>query len=76
MPHHWEEGTEFVRVLLDVEDRAGQQCGRKMHVCDHRGHPIFTLDGPRQVVCRLVKCPERSCPGHHRTVSPECEAAL
>lgn len=76
MPHHWEEGTKFVRVLLDVEDRACLQCGRKMHVCDHRRHPIFTLDGPRQVVCRLVKCPERSCPGHHRTVSPECEATL
>lgn len=76
MPHRWAEGTEFVRVLLDVEDRACQQCGRKMHVCDHRRHPIFTLAGPRQVVCRLVKCPDRSCPGHHRTVSPEGEAAL
>lgn len=76
MPHHWDEGTEFVRVLLDVADRACPRCGRKMHVCDHRRHPIFTLDGPRQVVCRLVKCPDRSCPGHHRTVSPEGEAAL
>lgn len=76
MPHRWAEGTEFVRVVLDVEDRACQQCGRKMHVCDHRRHPIFTLDGPREVVCRLVKCPDRSCPGHHRTVSPECEGAL
>jgi len=76
MPHRWTEETEFVRVLLDVEDRACRQCGRKMHVCDHRRHPIFTLEGPRQVVCRLVKCPDRSCPGHHRTVSPEREAAL
>lgn len=76
MPHRWAEGTEFVRVLLDVENRACQQCGRKMHVCDHRRHPIFTLKGPLQVVCRLVKCPDRSCAGHHRTVSPECEAAL
>jgi hypothetical protein len=76
MPHRWEAGTEFVRLVLDVEDRACGQCGRKMHVCDHRRHPIFTLDGPRCVVCRLVKCPDRSCPGHHRTVSPEREAAL
>lgn len=76
MAHRWSEGTEFVRVLLDVEDRTCQQCGRKMHVCDHRRHPIFTLEGPRQVVCRLVKCPHRSCSGHHRTVSPESEAAL
>ena len=76
MPHRWMEGTEFVRVVLDVEDRACRQCGRKMHVCDHRRHSMFTLEGPRQVVCRLVKCPDRSCPGHHRTVSPEREAAL
>jgi hypothetical protein len=76
MPHRWEEGTEFVRLVLDVEDRACPQCGRKRHVCDHRRHPIFTLGGPRQVVCRLVKCPDRSCPGHHRTASPENEAAL
>jgi hypothetical protein len=76
MPHRWAKGTKFIRVVLDVEDRACPQCGGKMHVCDHRRHPIFTLNGPRQVVCRLVKCPERSCPGHHRTVSPECEAAV
>jgi len=76
MPHRWADGTEFVRVVLDVEDRACQQCGRKRHVCDHRRHRIFTLAGPRQVVCRLVKCPDRSCPGHHRTASPECEAAF
>ena len=76
MPHRWSEGTEFVRVLLDVEDRACQQCGRKMHVCDHRRHPIFTLEGPRELVCRLVKCPDRECPGHHRTASPEREATI
>jgi hypothetical protein len=76
MPHRWEEGTEFVRLVLDVEDRACPQCGRKRHICDHRRHPIFTLDGPRQVVCRLVKCPDRSCPGHHRTASAESEVAL
>lgn len=76
MPHRWAEGTEFIRLELDVEDRGCPHCGRKTHVCDHRRHPIFTLEGPRLVVCRLVKCPDRGCPGHHRTVSPEREAAL
>lgn len=47
-----------------------------MTVCDHRQHPIFTLSGPRLLVCRLVKCRDQSCPRHHRTVSPESEAAL
>jgi hypothetical protein len=76
MPHRWAEGTEFVRLELDVEDRACPQCGLKRHVCDHRRHPIFTLAGARLVVCRLVKCPDQECPGHHRTASPECEAAI
>ncbi len=76
MRHRWAKGTEFVRLELDVEDRVCRHCGRKMHVCDHRRHPIFTLEGPREVVCRLVKCPDRACPGHHRTLSPEREAAI
>jgi hypothetical protein len=76
MPHRWAEGTEFVRLVLDVEDRACPQCDRRMTICDHRRHPIFTLEGPRELVCRLVKCPDRECPGHHRTASPECEAAI
>ena len=76
MPHRWAEGTEFVRLLLDVEDRACPHCGRKMHVCDHRRHPLFTWNGPQQLVCRLVKCPAPSCPGHSRTVSPERESAI
>lgn len=76
MPHLWAEGTEFVRLELDVEDRECPQCGRRRTICDHRRHPIFTLEGPRELVCRLVKCPDRQCPGHHRTASPECEATI
>lgn len=76
MPHRWPVGTEFVRLQLDVAERVCRQCGRRMTICDHRRHPIFTLEGPRELVCRLVKCPDRECPGHHRTVSPECEAAM
>jgi hypothetical protein len=47
-----------------------------MHICDHRRRPIYTLEGPREVVCRLVKCPDRECPGFHYTVSPEGELAI
>ena len=47
-----------------------------MHVCDHRRHRIETLEGQRKIVCRLVKCIDRTCPANHRTVSPEAEAAL
>jgi len=76
MGHRWPDETEIVRVFLDVEDRECRHCGRKMHVCDHRRHRIETLDGPRKIVCRLVKCIDRACHGHHRTVSPEAELTI
>ena len=47
-----------------------------MHVCDHRRHPIYTLEGPRLLINRLVHCPDVLCPGHRHTVSPEAEAAI
>jgi hypothetical protein len=47
-----------------------------MHVCDHRRHPIYTLQGPRLLVNRLVHCADPDCAAHHRTVSPEAEAAI
>jgi hypothetical protein len=45
-------------------------------VCDHRHRRVFTLHGPLHVVCKLVHCPERVCPAHPRTRSPEAETAL
>jgi hypothetical protein len=61
---------------LDVVDRGCHVCGRYMHVCDHRRHPIYTLQGPRLLVNRLVHCVDPDCAGHHRTVSPEAEAGI
>jgi hypothetical protein len=76
MPHHWPSEPPLVRWELDVLDRGCRVCGRKMHVCDHRRHPIYTLQGPRLLVNRLVHCVDPDCAGHHRTVSPEAEAAI
>jgi len=76
MPHHWPAELSFVRWDLDVADRACRTCGRKMHVCDHRRHPIYTLEGPRLLVNRLVRCVDADCPGHRHTVSPEAEASI
>ena len=56
MPHHWPSEPPLVRWELDVLDRGCRVCGRKMHVCDHRRHPIYTLQGPRLLVNRLVHC--------------------
>jgi hypothetical protein len=47
-----------------------------MHVCDHRYHHLWTLEGPTQVVNRLVRCPEPSCESRGHTFSPEAELSI
>ena len=47
-----------------------------MHVCDHRYHHLWTLEGPTQVVNRLVHCPDPSCESRGRTFSPEAELSI
>ena len=59
MPHHWPSEPPLVRWELDVLDRGCRVCGRKMHVCAHRRHPVYTLQGPRLLVNRLVRCVDR-----------------
>jgi hypothetical protein len=76
MPHHWPSDCDWVRWELNVVDRACGVCGRRMHVCDHRRHPIYTLKGPRLLINRLVHCPDVLCAGRRHTVSPEAEAAI
>ena len=73
MPYHWPEDTDFAYWELDVLDRACPVCGRMMHICDHRYRRFHTLEGPVEMVCRLNHCPDRSCPGHAKTKSPEEE---
>jgi hypothetical protein len=76
MRHRWPEGIVFTPKVLVPEDRACPLCGRHMHVCDHRRHPIYTLAGPLQLLCKLVHCPDKACPDHSRTHSPLAESAL
>jgi hypothetical protein len=76
MAYRWPAGTVFKRIDLDVEDRSCPVCGRGMHVCDHRYHHLWTLEGPTQVVNRLVRCPDRSCASRGRTFSPEAALSL
>jgi hypothetical protein len=47
-----------------------------MHICDHRYRRVHTLDGPVQLICKLNHCPDRACPGHAKTKSPELEITL
>jgi hypothetical protein len=76
MAYRWPAGTAFKRITLDVEDCWCPVCDRHMHVCDHRYHHLWTLEGPTQVVNRLVRCPDASCENRGRTFSPEAELSL
>ena len=70
------EGTEFRRIRLDVEDRACRTCTGATHICDHRHHRIWTLQGPWHLTCRLVHCADVCCPARHKTISPESELSI
>jgi len=76
MAYRWPAGTAFKRINVDVEDRACPVCSCYMHVCDHRYHHLWTLQGPTQVVNRLVRCPEPSCASRGRPFSPEAALAI
>ena len=76
MAYRWPAGTTFKRIALDVQDRSCPVCGRDMHVCDHRYHHLWTLQGPTQVVNRLVRCPDASCESRGCTFSPEAELSI
>src|SRR5229473_2467510 len=76
MAYRWPTGTTFQRIDLDVQDRSCPVCGRAMHVCDHRYHHLWTLQGPTQVVNRLVRCPDASCESRGCTFSPAAELSI
>ena len=76
MRYCWPEDTVFIPVVLEPEDRDCPFCQRFMHLCDHRHHKVFTLSGPMHIVSKLAHCPDRGCPGHARTVSPDGELQL
>lgn len=76
MAYRWPAGTAFKRITLDVEDCWCPVCDRYMYVCDHRYHHLWTLEGPTQVVNRLVRCPDASCASRGRTFSPQAALSL
>jgi hypothetical protein len=76
MARRWPKDLAWVKGFLEVEDPWCDVCGRRMHVCDHRHHRIYTMAGPRHLVCKLAHCPNRDCPNRHRTFGPERETTL
>lgn len=76
MRYRWPEDTTFTQVVLTVEQDTCSLCQRCLHVCDHRYHRVFSLQGPLQLVCKLAHCPDPSCPAHRFTQSPLSEAQI
>jgi hypothetical protein len=72
MRYRWPEDTQFTRVVLNVEQEVCSLWQRHLHVCDHRFHPILSLQGPLQLVCKLAHCPVQACPAHRHTLSLGC----
>jgi hypothetical protein len=76
MPYAWAADVDFALWELNVLDRDCSHCARKMHVCDHRYRHFHTLEGPVELVCKLNRCPDHTCPGHSKTKSPELEVTI
>jgi hypothetical protein len=76
MRFSWPADTVFTQRVLTVEQQTCALCSRALHVCDHRFHRLFSLDGPMQLVCKLAHCPDPACPGHAHTLSPHAEAQI
>jgi hypothetical protein len=76
MRFHWPQGTVFRRVLLNVEQRRCDDCAASLHVCCHRLHRVYTLQGPTELCCRLKHCADPACPSRPGTLSPPTELSL
>jgi len=76
MAYHWPAHTVFRDLTLEVEDRRCWHCTQALKVCCHRQRRFLTCVGPVQLLCKLCHCPDPTCAGHTKTVSPEEETAL
>src|SRR3954462_8386367 len=76
MRYRWPENTRFTEVVLTVEQEVCERCQHHLHVCDHRYHPILSLQGPLQLVCKLAHCPDRRSPARDHSLSPPAEAHI
>jgi hypothetical protein len=76
MRFRWPADTVFTQRILTVEQATCALCERLLAICDHRCHRIFTFQGPVEIVCKLVHCPDPHGPAHAHTLSPLAEAQL
>ena len=56
MRYQWPSQTQFKEWILVPEGRQCEICGGPRHICDHRHHRFFTLQGPVHLVSKLCRC--------------------
>jgi hypothetical protein len=76
MRHRWPQDTVFTRKVLVPEERSCPHCGRFMHISYHDRHPLYTLDGPLELISKPVRCPELTCPGHAHFSRPLAQSTI
>jgi len=76
MRYQWPSQTPFQEWILVPEDRQCEMCGGSRHICEHRHHRFFPLQGPVHLVSKLCRCVNPDCAGSHSTVSPPAELSL
>jgi hypothetical protein len=47
-----------------------------MHVSYHDRHPLYTLQGPLELISKPVRCPDNGCQGHAHFTRPLAESAI
>lgn len=72
----WPEDTVFHRLVLDVERDCCDNCGRRLHICDHRIRHLYTLEQPLELCCRLAHCSDPACPSRPHTLSSAAELSV
>ena len=77
MRHRWPDGYVLFPGSAGSRRRGlCRVCGQSLHVCDHRRHRIFTLQGPVELQCKLAHCCDRNCAGRSKTLSPYAETTM
>lgn len=76
MARHLPKDVAWAEVDLEPHDPSCSACGRRMHVKQHRHRRVHTLEGSVHYVLKLLHCPDKACPNHHRRFGPEQELTL
>jgi hypothetical protein len=76
MRHRWPEDTVFTRKVLVPEERTCLHCGRYLHIAYHDRHPLYTLDGPLELISKPLRCPDKTCKGHPLFIRPLEQSAI